>query len=145
MSKKTIKLTENQLTEATKESLKNVLNEDFSIDLNSPEEAEPILEMAHINSNETGNRSIFPFNSWEVKIWSDDHNPPHFHIKREGWNVSYDIETGERIEVLSKGDKSNIFDYMESNVKRWLDSPSSILPQITNRENARAQWIQLHS
>ena len=47
-------------------------------------------EMARINKKETGN-CIFPYNAWELKIWSNDHNPPHFHIKRKGWNVSFII------------------------------------------------------
>ena len=77
-------------------------------------------------------------------IWSDDHEPPHFHIKRNGWNVSFTIETGEQMEILAKGSETNVLDYMQANVKRWLDSPSAILPQITNRQNAFAQWMQLH-
>jgi hypothetical protein len=100
--------------------------------------------MAKINMKETGKNSIFPFNAWDVKIWSDDHNPPHFHIKRNGWNVSFRIDTGEQIEILSKGSEDNIYDYMIANVQKWLDNPSAILPQITNRQNAYAQWVQLH-
>ena len=32
-----------------------------------------IVEMARINKNE--NNGVFPFNSFEVKIWSNDHSP----------------------------------------------------------------------
>lgn len=49
-----------------------------------------INEMARINKKETG-RCLFPYNTWELKIWSNDHTPPHFHIICDGWNVSYKI------------------------------------------------------
>ncbi|MGM9767007.1 MAG: DUF4160 domain-containing protein [Candidatus Cryptobacteroides sp.] len=100
--------------------------------------------MARINMKELGMISIFPLHAWEVKIWSDDHEPPHFHIKRNGWNVSFTIETGEQMEILVKGSETNVLDYMQANAKKWLGSPSAILPQIANRQNAFAQWIQLH-
>jgi len=100
--------------------------------------------MARINTKEIGNDRIFPHNVWEIQIWSDDQEPPHFLIKRNGWSVSFIIETGEQFEILSQGAAKNVYDYMISNVDKWLDSPSAILPQITNRENAMITWEQLH-
>ena len=50
------------------ESINDFINEDMVM------HREPLLEMARINKKETG-RCIFPCNKWEVKIWSDDHNP----------------------------------------------------------------------
>ena len=144
MGKKIVKPTENKLREITKESVSKVLDDNATIALNYYEETEPLVEMARINVKETGKNSIFPFNTWEVKIWSNDHEPPHFHIKCKKWNVSFNIETGELLEILSRGSESNILDYMLSSVKKWLDSPSAILPQITNRQNAFATWMQLH-
>jgi opacity protein-like surface antigen len=112
--------------------------------LNSDEEPEPLVEMARISVDEGVKGSIFPFNAWEVNIWSNDHDPPRFHIKRNGWNVSFSIETGEQIELISQGAEKNVYDYMIANVPKWLDRPSAILPQITNRQNAMTQWLQLH-
>lgn len=102
-----------------------------------------IVEMARINKNETG-KCIFPYNSWELKIWSNDHNPPHFHVLNEGWNVKFKIEDGELLEVEKKGKNSSIFEYMTNNVKEWLNSQCFAQPKLTNKENAILQWEQLH-
>jgi hypothetical protein len=102
-----------------------------------------ITEMARINKNET-RRSIFPYELWEVKICSSDNNPPHFHIIREGWDVSFTIKDGDLLMVKSRGVNKSIYYYMCGNVKRWLSSQCAIIPQITNQENAMLQWEQLH-
>ena len=119
------------------ESINDFINEDMVM------HREPLLEMARINKKETG-RCIFPCNKWEVKIRSDDHNPPHFHIICNGWNVSYVIEDGRRLGILSEGSEKNIFDYMEANVQEWLSSKCFVQPKLTNRENAILQWEQIH-
>ena len=142
--KETIRLTESQLREIVKESVARCLDKNSTIALNYYDEPEPLVEMARINMEEDGKGSIFPFNAWEVKIWSNDHEPPHFHIKRNRWNVSFNIETGAVMEIISKGSENNVYDYMIANVSEWLNRPSAILPQITNRQNAMIQWKQLH-
>lgn len=38
-----------------------------------------LVEIARLNVNEIGNVP-FPSNKFNIKIWSNDHNPPHFHI-----------------------------------------------------------------
>ena len=119
------------------ESINDFINEDMGI------HREPLVEMARINKNETG-RCIFPYDKWEVKLWSSDHNPPHFHIICNGWDVSYVIEDGRRLDILKKGNERNIFDYMEANVLKWLDSKCFAQPKLTNRENAILQWEQIH-
>lgn len=147
--KEVVKITETQLREIVKEPVKKVLDESAALALNyydeyvpSPE-YEQLDEMARINVNEPQG-AIFPYQDYDVHIWSNDHEPPHFHIKRNRWNVSFNIETGEQIEILSQGTEKNVYDYMITNVSKWLDSPSAILPQITNRQNAMTQWMQLH-
>lgn len=102
-----------------------------------------ITEMARINKKETG-KCIFPYNSWELKIWSNDHNPPHFHILCDGWNVSFTIEDGELLQIETKGTNTSTFDYMSSKVKEWLSSCCFAQPKLTNQENAMLQWEQLH-
>ncbi len=102
-----------------------------------------INEMARINMKEN-DRCIFPYNKWEIKIWSNDHTPPHFHIIADGWNVSFRIDDGKLLKIESEGSKDSVYEYMTHNVKEWLESPSAILPQITNRQNATAQWEQIH-
>lgn len=144
MAKKVIKITEGQFREVVKESVKKVLDENVAYKLNYEENTEPLVEMARINMKENGKQCIFPYNVWEVKIWSNDHEPPHFHIISKGWDVSFNIETGDLIKIHNQGKEKDVLDYMTSNVKKWLESPSAILPTITNKQNATLQWIQIH-
>lgn len=102
-----------------------------------------INEMAIINKKETG-RCLFPYNIWELKILSNDHTPPHFHIICEGWNVSYKIEDGSILQIEGKGKNGQIFDYMQRHVKEWLSTKCFAQPKLTNQENAMLQWEQLH-
>ena len=137
MDKKVIKLTEQDLHNMVKNAISDMLNE------KAYSNRGPLNEMARINKKETG-KCIFPFNKWEVKIWSNDHNPPHFHIMCNGWNVSYCIEDGSLLEVLSKGKESGDYDYMQANVEKWLSTKCFAQPKLTNRENAILQWEQLY-
>ena len=144
MEKKIIRLTENELhkiVEQTATQVIDTMTSSMPYQLNT--QSGMITEMARINKNETG-RSIFPYEAWEVKIWSSDHNPPHFHIIREGWDVSFTIEDGDLLMVKSRGGNKSIYDYMCSNVKRWLSSICSAQRKLTNQENAMLQWEQLH-
>ena len=101
------------------ESINDFVNEDMVM------HREPLLEMARINKKETG-RCIF------------------FFFICNGWNVSYVIEDGRRLDILSEGSEKNIFDYMEANVQEWLSSKCFVQPKLTNRENAMLQWEQIH-
>ena len=142
--KKKITITEEQFKNVVKSVLENVaykLNNDFQTsEVNAPDE---LNEMARINKKETG-KCYFPFDSWELKIWSSDHEPAHFHVLKDGWNVSFLIENGDVLSVESKGDKIADYQYMSSNVKNWLSSKCFVQPKLTNRENAMLQWEQLH-
>lgn len=136
---KTVKITESELNHIIRETIN-----DFRKPILAERSGETLLvEMARINKNETG-KCIFPYNKWEVKIWSDDHNPPHFHIKCDGWNVSFEIQSGELMQVEAKGTGNNIYNYMVANVKEWLSSQCHAQPKLTNRENAMLIWEQLH-
>lgn len=124
-------MTENRLKEIIQEVLDSNLNR------------EPLVEMARINLKDQGN-TPFPANKFEIKLWSNDHNPPHFHILYDGWNISFTIEDGKELEVISIGTHSSDYKYIVKNVPIWLDMKCSILPLITNRQNAITQWQQLH-
>lgn len=120
-----------------------VVNEVISKSLNETgdEENGLLVETARINTNDRG---IFPFDSFEVKIWSNDHNPPHFHVIKDGWDISFVIETGELLDVKFQGKKIDIGEYIINNVENWLADKCAILPIVSNRDNARAVWCQLH-
>lgn len=136
MNKK-VKLTEDKLNNI----ISGVIREVTSANLNERNGSNILVEMARIN---TKDRGLFPFDDYEVKIWSNDHNPPHFHIIKEGWNVAFSIENGEVLYIKTQGDKKKIYKYMTENVVKWLSSPCAILPAVTNQDNAMAVWTQLH-
>ena len=104
---------------------------------------EPLLEISRINLKEYGN-TPFPTNKFEIKIWNNDHNPPHFHVIYNGWNISFTIMDGEELRTETIGKNSSDYNYIKKNVPIWLDLKCKILPMVTNRENAMATWQQLH-
>lgn len=112
-----------------------------SVVLNSDEENGQLTEMARINKGED---SIFPYAGWEIKIWSNDHLPRHFHILKDGWNVSFEIETGRLLGVEAQGKNMSVYRYMVNNVADWLSSPCAAQAKLSNRENADLVWEQLH-
>ena len=42
-----------------------------------------LVEMARLNVNKIGNVQ-FPLNKFNIKIWSNEHNPPNFHVIANG-------------------------------------------------------------
>ena len=100
------------------------------------------MDIARINTNET---NIFPYNAFEVKMWSNDHEPPHFHVISDGWNISFLVENGEFDKVESRGKNELVYNYICANVKEWLNSKCSIQPKLTNKENAITIWQQIHN
>ena len=139
---KRIKLTEKDLKKIIKEATLTAIDTLTKTET-QPEENEMVVEMARINKRENGN-CIFPYNSFNVHIWSNDHNPPHFHVESDEWNVSLLIESGEVLEIKNEGKNKQILNYIVKNAKDWLKQPCAILPTITNQENAMLQWEQLH-
>ena len=100
-------------------------------------------EMARINTSEPQG-AIFPYSEYDVHIWSNDHDPAHFHVITVDWDVSFLISNASLYKVNKEGKKKKTLKYMCNNVTRWLNSPCAALPVITNQQNAQLQWIQLH-
>lgn len=140
MTKKVVRLTENQFKNAIFEAAQAVLNEPMTSVMESPS---LVIEMARINKKE-GGRGIFPYNSFVVKIWSNDHEPAHFHVMKDGWNLLFEIATGNLMRVEDRGRNVQDYNYITENVKEWLQSQCAITPSLTNQENAMAVWEQLH-
>ena len=133
MAKKIIRITEEDLDKVVKEATQKVLQEE-----------KLITEVARININENGG-CIFPYNSFEVKMLSNDHEPPHFHVISDGWNISFFVENGEIDKVESRGKNAQVYNYICANVKKWLSSKCAIIQTITNQVNALAVWAQIHN
>ena len=79
-----------------------------------------------------------------IYMYIDDHNPPHFHILREGWDVSFDINNGSVVSIKSQGQNKKIYEYMCANEKEWLSSTCFAQKKLTNQENALLHWDSLH-
>lgn len=143
MKKKVIN--EYTLRKIVQESIEKVLNEEPALALKYYDEPQLnsnlINEMARINTDES---HLFPYNSYLIQIWSNDHNPPHFHILREDWDVSFFIDSGDLYKVNNFGKNEKIYNYMIKNVKEWLSKKCAVLPIITNQQNANVIWKQLH-
>ncbi|MGN0993017.1 MAG: hypothetical protein ACI4PE_03765 [Bacilli bacterium] len=143
MHKKVIN--ENTLRKIVRENIENILNEESALALKYYDEpqlnANLINEIARINTDES---HLFPYNSYLIQIWSNGHNPPHFNILREDWDVAFFIESGDLYKVNKFGKNEKIYNYMIKNVKEWLSKKCAILPIITNQQNANAIWKQLH-
>ena len=105
---------------------------------------EPLCEIARINVCESGN-GLFPYNKWELKVYSNDHTPPHFHVIADGWDVSFLIENGELYRINKKGKNKQIYKYMLANIGEWLSAKCAVLPIATNQQNANAVWKQIHA
>lgn len=99
-------------------------------------------EMARINKNEF--YGYFPSNKFEIKIWSNDHNPPHFHVISAGWNIVVEIETGNILKTKSVGTDSKIYKYVEDHIKDWLSQKSRMQKKLTNKEVAQQAWELIH-
>lgn len=141
-----MKISKNRLGKIISESIKKAFTENTASSLASydasPEYGE-LEEMARINVNEPQG-SLFPYEKFDVHIWSNDHEPAHFHIIVSDWNVSFNISDGKLCKINKQGKNNKVLSYLIDNVPTWLKMPCAILPSITNQENANLQWIQLH-
>lgn len=102
-----------------------------------------IDEQARINMYESG-RVIFPYYSFVVYIDSKDIEPPHFHVEKDDWKLSFKIDDGKLYQIENRGTNQAIFDYIVLNVPLWLSFQSCNRPKETNQENAFATWNELH-
>ena len=102
-----------------------------------------LMEMAKINTKEF--YGFFPYNKFDIRIWSNDHNPPHFHVISNGWNIVVDIMSGNILKVETKNTKdSQMYSYIEKHIKEWLNMPCAKNKSISNRENALDVWEENH-
>jgi hypothetical protein len=102
-----------------------------------------VIEKARINKKES-EEGIFPYDSYIIRIWSNDPEPPHFHIENEGWDIAITINDGELYKIDHRGQDLQAYNHILSNVKCWLQSRNAIIPSITNKQNALSVWEQLH-
>ncbi len=149
MDKKIVRIKESDLRDIVKESIEKIL-EEGCLALNYGEYSNPvgntygeIDEMARINVKEPKG-SIFPYDDYDVHIWSNDHEPAHLHIITSDWDVEFYISTGELYKIKKYGKKQKVLTYMCENLPKWLSQPCAALPSITNQQNANLQWLQLH-
>ncbi len=71
MARNIIRLTENELNEAIWCGIQDFVSTSVNERINN----NILVEMARINTNDNG---LFPYKSYNIKIWSNDHNPPDY-------------------------------------------------------------------
>jgi len=108
-------------------------------------ESELLVEMARVNVREVD--GSMPTNKYDVRIWSNDHQPPHIHVtspdrKNADYEAIFEIETGNLIKVLFSKKNGVSFDNLEKLVKQWLNEKSSQVKDKTNREMSMIAWEQ---
>ena len=105
------------------------------------EYADSLNEMAKLNVRDFG---YFPYNKFDIKIWSNDHNPPHFHVMCDGWDIVVSIENGEILRVKTIGKDSKVYSYVEKNIIKWLkeEYKGRSNTQMTNQDMAFEVWEQ---
>ena len=130
MAKQQIIVTHSDLEEMVAEATKQVLQESRK---------RLITEYYERMNSEQGGGPIFPNNKYAIYVYGDDHDPPHFHIECEGWNVSFTIWKGDLLQIKGKGNKSDL-DYMIQMAPRWLNSRSLRNKRQTNRQRLIIQW-----
>lgn len=118
------------------DDLDNSINEQYI----HSEYKNSLNEMARINVKEFN--GYFPYNKFDIRIWSNDHNPPHFHIIGNGWDIVVDIKSGDIIKTKKIGKDSKFYSYVKDVVKDWLNDKCAVIPKLTNKENAMNTWIQ---
>lgn len=100
---------------------------------------DPIVEMSRLNNKDIG-AVPFPYNKFVIRIWSNDHNPPHFHVKAEGWDISFLIEDGKLYRINKFGNSLETYNYIVKQVPKWLMMKSSAFKHSTNQEAAESIW-----
>lgn len=101
---------------------------------------ESLNEMARINVGEVN--SLFPYNKFNITIYSNDHIPPHFHVIADGWDIKVLIEDGTILGTKKVGNTSQIYSFVEKKINEWLDEPCVKNKKLTNREVAMLSWEQ---
>lgn len=85
--------------------------------------------------------SLLPYNKYEVSIFSNDHNPPHLHIKTtDGWNIKFRILDGQVEVVENCGKKRSVYKKLLQIVPSWLNCPSALDSTQTNKGYAIDMW-----
>lgn len=140
---KEVKLTQEQLERVVSTAVKKLMTEEAALKLDYYEqsELEELVEMARLNKDNGGN-TPFPSNVYEVKMWSNDHEPPHFHIinNQEDWEVTADLD-GNILAVKRQSKKMNI-QQIEKMCKEWLSQKNKY--GTTNRVLAVQSWDVIH-
>lgn len=123
------------IEKAVSEAINKVVAEKMQLD-----------EMARLNGKDNG-AVAFPRNKYNIHIWPDDHNPPHFHITtNEGWDLSFLISNGSlyRTNKLATVNDSSDYNYMVKMAPKWLKAKSFFMKGLTNQQAASNIWKKYH-
>lgn len=145
--KKIIHITKCELREAVQTVLRQEIPSIMA--LNTPiSQQKSLNEIARINVKDKGN--IFPYNAYEICVYSNDLNPPHIHVisKQEGYMVRISIASGDLVSVESYGsrERNSSFSDVVKQVKAWFKQASNVpgFSGKTNQEVALGMWSTMN-
>ena len=139
------RISEEQIQEIVKKTVKKLLNENLGIMLNQ-DGRNTINEMARLNKRD-GSQSPFPSNKYKIWVQGDNspHKPAHMHISypQDGWEIKVFIQNGELWEAVRLGNrgKTDAFVDIVKMVKEWFRLPTTMPGRVgTNQEAAFNEW-----
>ena len=102
-----------------------------------------VIKLDRLNK---GENSVFPYNSYTVCIYPNDHPQPHVHIFPKNGNpvVKVNILTNEIIEISPNNYNKSAYKKIRKNIKKWFDEKINF-DGMTNRDNAKEMWAILHT
>lgn len=87
---------------------------------------------------------MFPSDKFKINIYPNDHEPPHFHVICEGWDVGIIIENGDLYRINKRGTRDTVYNYIVKNIKEWLESKNMSNKNTTNQDNIVSLWESFH-
>lgn len=88
---------------------------------------------------------LMPSNKYQVMVYSNDHNPPHFHvIDNNGWVVKFLIENGQLYDIEATGAKKSVLQYWNKNIPKWIKRPSNTDPSQTIKGRLIDLWNEMN-
>lgn len=106
-------------------------------------ESELLVEMARLNVDEVD--GSMPFDRYDVRMWSNDHEPAHIHVsapnrKNPEFEAEFDIDSGSLLDVKFCKKSNMSFTNIEKIVREWLDEKNAIDQSKTNRQVCEIEW-----
>ena len=125
-----MKITENRLLELINRAMSQILHEQTGL----------ILEYEQVNTNDD-DTSYLPNDRFKVIVPTNDHMPPHFHVKtKDGWHISFKISNGALYREIGRGKNPKTLKYLTKSIPLWLQAQCQSDTSMTNKAFVAQIW-----